>query len=306
MYEENIEKIFNQDSRGKKRIGANVSKRASRRGYIRGGIRTQSDFLTPKQKRALNGEVKIVGNIYEDINKVPSWNEILKMEEQKQYELMKTLKSLHSSNALRLYFKIGTGTLYKLYENLGIHKPRGGRKPMTKKKLESKVYTDISQVPSFQEFLDMDRGTRIELLKQLRKDTSMEKLRKHWKISQGKLYKYLYDYGIVVRAVDENGKRNYIKGTKSPELSEMPILQAIEPVAEPEVVKEDNRIEQVIESLNNLLEIVKSNNEEVKNNFSITLNGIYGKEEVENKLLSLSSIMQDGKEYIFNLTITEK
>ena len=70
MKNEDIEKIFRQDSIGKKRIGINVTKRASRRGYVRGGVRTQSDFLTAKQKRALNGEVKIMDNIYKDINKL--------------------------------------------------------------------------------------------------------------------------------------------------------------------------------------------------------------------------------------------
>lgn len=297
MKNEDIEKIFRQDSIGKKRIGINVTKRASRRGYIRGEVRTQSDFLTAKQKRALNGEVKIVDNIYKDINKVPSWKEILEMDEEKQYKLMKTLRGLHSSNSLRLYFGIGTGTLYNKFTDLGLHQQKGEVKKMAKK---GEIYKTIEDVPSFNEFLDMDRGGRINLLIQLRKDIAMNRLRKYWNISQGKLYSYLYNYGIIERGSMENGKRVYGKNEEKENI----VTAIVDPVENK--VENNQKINNLVEKINLLLENIESNKENIKNNFSITLNGVYTKEEVENKLLNLSGIMQEDKEYVFNLTISER
>ena len=67
MWEEEInyyEKMFEKDSREKKRIARGASARASRKKGFKGGVKTPSDFMTKKQIREMSGKVK-VSNIYD-------------------------------------------------------------------------------------------------------------------------------------------------------------------------------------------------------------------------------------------------
>jgi hypothetical protein len=68
MYREDIEKIFKEDIRDKKKAGNGVF---SRRGHgvkhgISGALRTSSYYMTNKEKKKLSGEVT-VSNMYETI-----------------------------------------------------------------------------------------------------------------------------------------------------------------------------------------------------------------------------------------------
>lgn len=121
MYNE-IEKIFNSDSKYKKRIGANISKRASRRGYCRGGVKTPSDFLTNKQRKMLSGEVKVMENLFKDIKNVPS---IKEMYEKKQRGvnmevLYNNIKEFHTNAELQEHWKVSSGSLYKFLDLWGV------------------------------------------------------------------------------------------------------------------------------------------------------------------------------------------
>lgn len=55
--DEDVEKIFNQDVREKCKTKRGASARASRKRGFKGGMKTPSDFLSPKQRRELSGEV---------------------------------------------------------------------------------------------------------------------------------------------------------------------------------------------------------------------------------------------------------
>lgn len=52
-----ITKMLEKENREKKRTAIGVFKRASRRGYLRGGMKTPYDFMTKAEKDCLNGEV---------------------------------------------------------------------------------------------------------------------------------------------------------------------------------------------------------------------------------------------------------
>ena len=98
----NIEKIFMDDIRQKKRTARGVYGRASRRGYIKGGVKTQWDYMTRKEKNKLNGDVKVY-NMYEkynEIESVPQIREIERMEYTGRVGLYKFLKSHYSNKIL--------------------------------------------------------------------------------------------------------------------------------------------------------------------------------------------------------------
>ena len=113
---ENIEKIFIQDSREKKRIGIGIHNRASRRGYIRGGIKTQSDFLSAREKKKLNGEV-IVKNMYDDINRVPSIEDIKAMDYNKAKQLIAYCREKHKANTLLQHWGCTKFKMYTFFNN---------------------------------------------------------------------------------------------------------------------------------------------------------------------------------------------
>lgn len=117
-----IERMFKSDSAYKKRIGANVCKRASRKGFIRGGVKTQSDFLTNKQKKALNGEVKIMENLFKDIKNVPSLKEMLEKKNRgvNMEILYGNIKEYHTNADLQKYWNVSSGTLYKFLDLWGV------------------------------------------------------------------------------------------------------------------------------------------------------------------------------------------
>lgn len=245
-----VERLFNEESRSKKRDGYGAMKRKATRGTSRKSIKFPSDYLSAKEKKKLNGEI-MVSSIYKDINKIPQWEEIKNMEEDKIYDLLKTVRSLHTGASLQKYWGIRPATHYALLEKIGLHIPKVKDKVVSKRK--NAMYKNIEEVPSYDEFLDMDLGGRIELLTQLKKDISMSALKRHWQISQGTLYTHLYKYGVLeykggsdkmkkaIENVDSQIKEDTVVGPTVEETVEEVAGETVEEVAE-ETVEEQVHI----------------------------------------------------------------
>jgi hypothetical protein len=128
-----VKRIFSDDSRQKKRIGIGIHARASRRGYIRGGIRTQYDFLTSKQKKLLNGEVRI-SNMYEQYKNLENCdlNEILATKTKVEIKgILNTIRENNTCKDICSALHISNGKLYSLYKKYEIHTEKKPRKKKT-------------------------------------------------------------------------------------------------------------------------------------------------------------------------------
>ena len=134
-----IEKMLKKDSSNMKSIGRGVFKRASRKGFIRGGVKTPYDYMTAKQKRELNGEVKVYMLHQEDIKNVKPMNEILEMEPTARLKYFSEVMAAHTARNLCKHWKFSTSTLYNKYiPQIGYQKnseasaKKAGRKKMNK------------------------------------------------------------------------------------------------------------------------------------------------------------------------------
>ena len=130
MWEEEInyyEKMFEKDSREKKRIARGASARASRKKGFKGGVRTPSDFMTKKQIREMSGKVK-VSNIYDkykNLENLPNKQTMLQMSKnpdtiEELRMILETAKTVHTTHAIAKYMKMSSGTLYCIYERVGV------------------------------------------------------------------------------------------------------------------------------------------------------------------------------------------
>lgn len=147
MWEEEInyyEKLFEKDSREKKRIARGASARASRKKGFKGGVRTPSDFMTKKQIREMSGKVK-VSNIYDkykNLENLPNKQTMLQMSKnpdtiEELRMILETAKTVHTTHAIAKYMKMSSGTLYCIYERVGVAYNKSNR--VTKQKVVSEL-----------------------------------------------------------------------------------------------------------------------------------------------------------------------
>lgn len=121
-----IERIFYDDVRDKKRTGYGASKRASRKGYIRGGVKTQYDFLSTKERKKLNGEVRVMNvyDKYKELENLPKYPELKKMiksgNEGEVKKILSVAKENNTSNAIKSAIGCSSGSLYGLYRDSGV------------------------------------------------------------------------------------------------------------------------------------------------------------------------------------------
>lgn len=121
-----IELMLKLDNRNKRRVGSGVFHRASRLGFIRGGVKTQYDYLTRKEKKQLNGEV-IVSNMYSDLANVPSLEELQAMEIKDSQNIMKVLMRLHSKSKIQKHWGITPSKFYGFLVKIGLYERKNGK-----------------------------------------------------------------------------------------------------------------------------------------------------------------------------------
>ena len=154
MWEEEInyyEKMFEKDSREKKRIARGASARASRKKGFKGGVKTPSDFMTKKQIREMSGKVK-VSNIYDkykNLENLPDKQTMLQMSKnpdtiEELRMILETAKTVHSSHTIAKHIKMSSGTLYCVYERVGVAYNKSKR--VTKQKVVSELKEEVTPI----------------------------------------------------------------------------------------------------------------------------------------------------------------
>ena len=170
MWEEEInyyEKMFEKDNREKKRIARGASARASRKKGFKGGVKTPSDFMTKKQIREMSGKVK-VSNIYDKYKNLENLTDKQTMLHMSKNPdtivelrmILETAKTVHTTHAIAKYMKMSSGTLYCIYERVGVAYNKSNK--VTKQKvvpeLKEEEVTPIEVKPINQFTINM-KGT---------------------------------------------------------------------------------------------------------------------------------------------------
>lgn len=110
---ENIEKLFYQEVREKKRIGYGAYHNSGRRGGGNKGVRTKTtvDYLRGKARKEYTkgGEVT-VSNVYDDIKNVPSVEELKKMDFGKAQHIVGVCKTNFTNAILMEHWGIKTSS----------------------------------------------------------------------------------------------------------------------------------------------------------------------------------------------------
>jgi hypothetical protein len=109
MFMYDVEKLFNEDVREKKKLARNAAARASRRKGFKGSVRTPYDFMSRKERREYAGNSPVITyNLYD---KEGGNTEVLNMtpDERREYILKKINEGM-SKNAIAK--EMGVSTYY--------------------------------------------------------------------------------------------------------------------------------------------------------------------------------------------------
>ena len=303
MRKENIERIFNQDSREKKRTGANITKRASRRGYCRGGVKFPSDYLSRKEKRKLNGEVKVYSK-YENLNNLPrNIAEVFKGKSNEEIkDILTKIKEKNTIAEICLHFKFTAGTLsYYLYK-YGVNE----RKKRSEKK---SGLEEMSHIPSWSEIQKMPVEKQFTVCFNAKEQFGTTKLCKHWGKSSTLIHKLFTSLGIYeaqkkkqIEKVDF--KEDIIIEVKDPEVKEINNKDIEE--KQVEIEKLNYELLQANIKIRELEEkIIQVNKKESVSGLEISFNDTVSKEELKTRLLSIAGIAAEDKKYKISINLKE-
>lgn len=147
----NIQKIFNEDIRDKKRIGRGIfNKRGKGVKHVMRGIKTPYDFMKTKERKKLNGEC-VVSNMYDEIITRSEFD--LKDDETKRRMLIRW-RELYSNKEIMSQMGItASGTFSKYINDLKIPK-KSTKKAKTNYVAPSKQIEAVTQL--------LNTGLRLE------------------------------------------------------------------------------------------------------------------------------------------------
>lgn len=164
-----IKKVYSDEIREKKQAASGCRGKKGKRGYV-GKLMFPSDFMSRKERKEYMKASEVrVGNIYEDINKVPSFEEFQQMEFNKRKGLLVLLRELHTNRTVWEYWKIPQTRYYSLLREHGIElrPPKGGWN--RKKEIEAMQRGDTeaskdskSNTPSNPSSLELGEVSRLQ------------------------------------------------------------------------------------------------------------------------------------------------
>lgn len=186
-----VNSIFLEDSRTKKRIAIGIHSRASRRGYIRGGVKTQSDYLSKKEKNKLNGEVRIY-NMYDEYKNLENCDltEILKKEPQEIKAILTMIKDNNTANTICKKFGFSNGKLYNIYKKYNVYIEKKEPKNILENRSDSTLPNIILTKEKFGLLDSLDKGRYIQHIMKVKK-VSMRELSTKLNVSKSMLSYYV-------------------------------------------------------------------------------------------------------------------
>lgn len=148
----NIEKMFNDEVRDKKRTASGVHHKTGKNGYT-GTIRFISELLKGKEKREYRGTGRV--RKYNMYDTIMPFTEYLELPTEEQKKILMKYRERHANKDIMQTWKISHNVFYRLVNDLDIPKTkrespfRSGKKvgtvpnalPVIKEKLEEKQMT---------------------------------------------------------------------------------------------------------------------------------------------------------------------
>ena len=132
-----IERLFNDDIRDKRKTGSGVFHRRGKgvKHGISGALRTPSYYMSNKEKKKLNGEVKVT-RMYDTIIPIDEFR--LKDEETQKHMLIRW-REIYNNTQIKTGLGIANSPYYKLVDELDLPKKirgvkKGGKKAPRKSK----------------------------------------------------------------------------------------------------------------------------------------------------------------------------
>jgi hypothetical protein len=242
---ENIERIFYDDVRDKKRTGANIFKRVSSR---KGGSKYVSPYanLKPKEIKQMSGDV-VVFNIYETLMPIEKFTTRPK---EQQIAIMRKWREKFQNNEIIKGLACSKPNYYKLLDELGLkneYKPRVEAKRVGVNNgrvfnLEidiTKYRDEVIDIATFKQLSIVDRATL--LLHYLETYTVIE-LSKFWEVDNQYIHTLKYRFNNDVK----KGKYE-LKNLNKAEITEDNV-EVIEESEQQELLT-DNEIEEVVEDV---------------------------------------------------------
>lgn len=156
-----------------------------------------------------------------------------------------------------------------------------------------KDFVDIEKIPSFKEIKEYEKDNAIIVLNFLRENHTNNSLLKHWGISSGSYYNLLEKLGL----------HNPKKGSRKREVN-----------SNNENSEELSKLFKGVEDIKDILnKFLKENQQEVEyekrsklHQFSICIDGVFDKKEIENKLLSIAGVVDEQKKYKLSVILEEE
>lgn len=196
----NIERLFHEEIRDKKRIGSNIFSRVStRKGGGNQALRTPSYFMKGSNKcKKLSGDVEVY-----NLNDVISYQEFQVKNKGQQRMFMEAWKARYKAKDIQDKMGISKNVYYKILEDLGLPADSGrGRKAKDANLEELNLLSDeemkkyMNNFIDFSKFKNIPKHQQITLLESYLKDFPVQsELAKVW----GADLQYVYYINSVAR-----------------------------------------------------------------------------------------------------------
>lgn len=166
---ENIERLFNEDIRDKRKAGSGSFHKRGKgvKHGISGALRTPYYYLKPKERKKLNGTVE-TSNMYSTIL---SWDEWSLKDKETQKNLMTKWREIYSNTKIMEELAVGRGKPFNSQSFADIvndldcpKKIRGGSKP--RKKSAAITAVKETKSPTLLEFAEVANQLEFEIPKQ--------------------------------------------------------------------------------------------------------------------------------------------
>ncbi|MGH0831193.1 hypothetical protein ACQVTX_23245 [Bacillus pretiosus] len=321
----NIERLFHEEIRDKKRIGSNIFSRVStRKGGGNQALRTPSYFMKGSNKyKKLSGDVEVY-----NLNDIISYQEFSDKDKSQQKMFMETWKAKYKAKEIQDKMGISKNVYYKIIENLGLPtETRRGRHPKNAKPEDLHVILSDEEMSKYMDdfidfslFKQLPKHQQIPLLESYLKDFPVQsELAKVW----GADLKYVYYISSVARkqkkkqeqkenesnveVVEEHIERKEETTISAPVESIVATDEKLDTIADEAVVEdkpqdieseEDNTIEETVESQeDNIMEETRQN-EENDNSLTIEIKGNYSTNAIMKSIQSILTTLEDEEEVV--------
>jgi hypothetical protein len=154
-----IERLFNDDVRDKRKTGSGVFHRRGKgvKHGISGALRTPSYYMSTKEKKKLNGEVKV----WQMYDTIISLDEFRAKDIETQKNIMTRWRELYTNEDIKKTMGIGNNTLYDIIGELKLpRKSRGGNN--TSKNRAAKTKRLVQETLGEKTLLDFEVSQKLE------------------------------------------------------------------------------------------------------------------------------------------------